>query len=170
MNNAKRLLIAATLLIVAVALLALPRGSATGSQDMAGMQHSADANEAVPAFHADPPKDTLPQTMEPSLFQDILIFNAYAVAGRVEKVLYQQPCYCHCDKAHGHGSLLDCFVSKHGSGCGICQKEVFYSYEQTHRGKTPAQIRDGIIRGDWNKVDLAKYKKAYLPPANTLSN
>ena len=33
-------------------------------------------------------------------------------------------------------------------------------------GKTPAQIRDGIIRGDWQKVDLAKYQKDYLPPVS----
>jgi hypothetical protein len=102
--------------------------------------------------------------MEPSLFTDKLIFNAYVVAGRVKKVLYQQPCYCHCDRSQGHGSLLDCFVSRHGSGCKICMKEAFYSYEQTRRGKKPEQIREGIMRGDWEKVDLAKYQKVYLPP------
>jgi len=46
-------------------------------------------------------------------------------------------------------------------------KEAFYSYEQTRKGKTPSQIREGIIRGDWQKVDTAKYAKAYLPPANS---
>jgi hypothetical protein len=45
-------------------------------------------------------------------------------------------------------------------------KEAFYSYEQTRKGKTPAQIREAIIRGDWQKVDLAKYQRAYLPPAS----
>jgi hypothetical protein len=101
------------------------------------------------------------------LFQEIGIFNAYTVAARIKKVLYQQPCYCHCDKSQGHGSLLDCFVSRHGSGCNICMSEAFYAYEQTHKGKTATQIREGIVKGDWQKVDLAKYNKAYLPPVNT---
>ena len=51
--------------------------------------------------------------------------------------------------------------------CDICQKEVFYSYEQTHKGKSPTQIREAIMRGDWQKLDLAKYSKEYLPTANT---
>lgn len=120
--------------------------------------------EPVPAFHAAPPTESLPRTMEASLFTDKLVFNAYVVAGRVKKVLYQEPCYCHCDKSQGHRSLLDCFLSRHGSGCDICMKEAFYSYEQTRKGKTPAEIREGIVRGDWQKVDLAKYQRDYLPP------
>jgi hypothetical protein len=159
---------ATTLLAGSIALLALPQFAAPSPQDMAGMQHGANPDEPTPAFHAKAPAptDAMPSTMEPSLFQEIGVFNAYAVAGRIKKVLYQQPCYCHCDKSQGHGSLLDCFVSRHGSGCNICMAETFYSYEQTHKGKTPAQIREGIVKGEWQKVDLAKYNKAYLPPAN----
>jgi hypothetical protein len=123
--------------------------------------------EPVPAFHAESPAGELPPTMEPSIYSDKLVFNAYVVAGRSKKVLYQQPCYCHCDRGHGHGSLLDCFVGRHGSGCDICQKEAFYAYEQTRKGKTPKQIRESIMRGDWQKVELAKYEKDYLPPLST---
>jgi hypothetical protein len=97
--------------------------------------------------------------MSPALFVDIAVQNAYAVAARVKKVLYQQPCYCHCDQSQGHGSLLDCFVSRHASGCDICVREAFYSFEQTGKGKTGAQIRAAIINGDWQSVDLAKYQK-----------
>ena len=78
-------------------------------------------------------------------------------------VLYQQPCFCHCDRSQGHGSLLDCYVGSHATGCEICQQEAFYSYEQTHQGKTPAQIREGIMRGDWQAVDTVKYAKGRLP-------
>jgi hypothetical protein len=35
-------------------------------------------------------------------------------------------------------------------------KEVIYSYEQTKKGQTPAQIRAGIERGDWQTVDMEK--------------
>jgi hypothetical protein len=33
-------------------------------------------------------------------------------------------------------------------------KEVFYAYQQTKLKKTPAQIRDGIIKGEWEQIDL----------------
>ena len=33
-------------------------------------------------------------------------------------------------------------------------KEVYYAYQQTKMKKTPSQIRDGIIRGDWKAIDL----------------
>jgi Protein of unknown function with PCYCGC motif len=156
--------VTALFLTIAAGLLVLPQFAASPSQQMSG---APAADEATPAFHAKPPQDALPPTMEASLFTDIPTFNAYVVAGRIKKVLYQQPCYCHCDRSQGHGSLLDCYVSRHATGCDICQKEDFYAYEQTHRGKTPAQIREGIIRGDWQKVDTAKYASNYLPPQNS---
>jgi hypothetical protein len=126
-------------------------------------QTSGPSSEPTPAFHAQPPLGELPPTMDPAIYSDKLVFNAYVVAGRIKTVLYQQPCFCHCDRAHGHGSLLDCFVGRHGSGCDICEKEAFYSYEQTHKGKSPTEIREAILRGDWQKVDLAKYEKDSLP-------
>jgi hypothetical protein len=39
-------------------------------------------------------------------------------------------------------------------------KEVFYTYEQTKRKKTPAQIRAGIIKGDWKSIDLESAAKS----------
>jgi Protein of unknown function with PCYCGC motif len=116
----------------------------------------------VPAFHNEAPTGALPTTMSPDNFPDPLVQNAYALAAHVKKVLYQEPCYCHCDRSQGHESLLDCFVSKHGAGCGVCLREDLYSYEQTRKGKTPAQIRAGIIQGEWQSVDVSKYQ---TPPA-----
>jgi hypothetical protein len=112
----------------------------------------------VPAYHAQSPQGTLPSTMSPEEFADPLVKNAYAAAARVRKALYQQPCYCHCDRSQGHESLLDCFASKHGSGCGTCMLEALYTYEQTRKGKPPSQIRAGIERGEWKTVDLKKYQ------------
>jgi hypothetical protein len=119
---------------------------------------AAQSGEPVPAYHDHLPPGPLPATMNPADFENPVVKNAYRLAARVEKVLYKQPCYCHCDRSEGHGSLLDCYVSKHASMCDICLREAFYSYEQTRKGKTPQQIRTGIIRGDWQKVDLAKYE------------
>jgi hypothetical protein len=127
-------------------------------------QAAAQSEEPVPAYHAQPPTEALPETMDPAQFDDPVVKNAYALAAKVRKVLYQQPCYCHCDRAHGHGSLLDCFTSSHGSMCNICLGEALYSNQQTRAGKTPTQIREGIERGDWQHVDLAKYKKYPMRP------
>jgi len=163
----RKFLVAAGVLIAAAAyLLLMPQFAASPSHPITGLSGSAQMDgEPTPAFHAKAPVDALPSTMDPSLFPDVLTFNAYTVAGRTKKVLYQQPCYCHCDRSQGHGSLLDCFVSRHGAGCDICLKEDFYAYEQAHSGKTAAQIRKGIIHGEWQRVDTAKYAKDHLPPA-----
>ena len=121
-------------------------------------QLAQSTEEPVPAFHSQPPQGQLPETLSPSQFANVVVQNAYILAARVRKVLYQQPCYCHCDRSQGHTSLLDCFASKHGAGCGVCMREAIYSYEQSNRSKTPAQIRAGIERGEWQQVDMSKYQ------------
>jgi hypothetical protein len=152
-----------------IGLIALPQHAASRSpitaqrQSMPGMdmQQSADV-ESVPAFHTQLPAGPLPETLDPELFTNFVVQSAYRVAARVKKLLYQQPCYCHCDQSQGHGSLLDCFAGKHGSLCNICMAEDFYTYEQSRKGKTAPQIRDGILQGEWKNVDLSKYNQ---PPA-----
>jgi hypothetical protein len=143
----------------ALLVLMLPPGARLNAK-----QAARQSEEPVPAYHAQPPTGALPETMDATQFDNPVIKNAYALAAKVKKVLYQQPCYCHCDRAHGHGSLLDCFASTHGSMCNVCMGEALYSYEQTRAGRNPAQIREGIERGDWQHVDLAKYKKYPMKP------
>ena len=116
------------------------------------------ADSSVPAYHISLPKGRLPTTMDPALFDEPIVRNAYLVVSRTKRILYQQPCYCHCDQHQGHTSLLDCFVSRHGSACDICVREALYSYEQSRKGKTAAQIREGIVRGEWQSVNLSKYE------------
>jgi hypothetical protein len=143
-------------LVLGFVLMALPeRAAAPASQ--------SNNPEPVPAFHSEVPKGPLPATLDPGQFSDVLVQNAYALAARVKRVLYQQPCYCHCDRSQGHGSLLDCFAGKHAAECGVCIRESLYSYEQTKKGKTPAQIRDGIEKGEWQQVDLSKYQTPIAP-------
>ena len=124
----------------------------------AASQLAQSAEESVPAFHSQPPQGQLPETLSPSQFANVVVQNAYILAAHIRKVLYQQPCYCHCDRSQGHTSLLDCFASKHGAGCGVCMREAIYSYEQSNKGKTAAQIRAGIERGEWQQVDMSKYQ------------
>ena len=115
---------------------------------------------AVPAFNAGPPlKGT---KLPPILGRDQLWgddsqqpyqLHAYELAAKIPAVLHQQPCYCYCDRM-GHNSLHSCFENTHGAGCDICLKELYYSYSQHRKGKTAAQIRKGIIAGNWRQVNL----------------
>ena len=153
MQTRREWLMGAALFAAALLVVLLPYGA-----DLHAGQSGSQADEPVPAYHSQPPAGALPDTLDPARFDNPVIKNTYALAGKVKKVLYQQPCYCHCDRAHGHGSLLDCFTSTHGSMCNICLGEALYSYEQTRKGKTAAQIREGIQNGQWQKVDAAKYQ------------
>jgi hypothetical protein len=146
---------------VAVALAFVPLAETSGSPRQDGAPQAA--ADDMPAYHAQAPTGDLPETMNPERFSQPLVQNAYAVAAKIKKTLYQQPCYCHCDRSKGHTSLLDCFASEHGSGCGTCIYEDLYSYEQVRKGKTAKQIREGIIKGEWKSVDATKYQQP--PPA-----
>jgi len=155
MHRTRLLFGGSVLVLTALALVLLPEHA---NSQAAGDAAQSAAAEPIPAFHNAAPTGPLPETLSPSLFQDALAQNAYTLAARVKKVLYQQPCYCHCDRSQGHGSLLDCFTGHHAAVCGTCEREAFYSYEQTQKRKTPAQIREGIERGDWEKMDVTKYE------------
>ena len=119
----------------------------------------------VPAYNNGPLKPgeaapILPQDQRHGeLFQQAYQVRAYELAAKIPNVLNQMPCYCYCERI-GHRSLHTCFESTHGAHCGICMKEVFYAYEQTKLKKTPAEIRAGMIRGEWQAIDLDKAAKA----------
>lgn len=138
-----------------ITLLTMPREAASR-----GSQNAGKSDEPTPAYHSQVPAGALPQTMDPASFENPMVQNAYALAAKVKRVLYQQPCYCHCDRSIGHESLLDCFASKHAAVCDVCIREGVYAYEQTQKKKTAAQIRAGIERGEWQQVDLSKYETA----------
>ena len=80
--------------------------------------------------------------------------HAYELAAKIPAVLHQQPCYCYCDRGMGHNSLHSCFEGTHGAQCSVCLKEAYYSYSMHQKGKTAAQIRQGIIKGEWKQVNL----------------
>ena len=118
------------------------------------------SQEGVPAYNAAPPAKG--EKLPPLLGKDDLWGNnarydyqthAYELAKKIQPVIYQQPCYCHCDHI-GHKSLHSCFENTHGAECDVCQKELYYSYAQTKAGKSAKQIREGIIKGEWRQVDL----------------
>jgi hypothetical protein len=114
----------------------------------------------VPAFHSAPPAKgaKLPPILtKANLWGDDAKYSfqthAYELAAKIQNVLYQQPCYCYCDRM-GHKSLHTCFEGTHGAKCETCMKELYYSYQQSKAGKKAKEIRDGIIAGDWKQIDL----------------
>src|SRR5256885_16641270 len=149
MNPSRKIvMVVGAIAVAAVALLAVPRGAES---------RGAQGNEPTPAYHSQVPQGALPETMDPAAFNNPIVQNAYALAAKVKRVLYQQPCFCHCDRSIGHESLLDCSVGKHAAVCDVCMKEALYAYEQTMKKKTAMQIRDGILHGGWQEVGTCKY-------------
>jgi hypothetical protein len=80
--------------------------------------------------------------------------HVYQQAAHIGNVLYQLPCNCRCDRALGHTSLRSCYEGLHGTECSTCAKEALYAYRLTKAGKTPAEIRVGIARHEYESIDL----------------
>jgi len=123
------------------------------------ISQQAQEETRVPAFNPPPAKGA---ELAPILGKDQLWGNneqypyqshAYELAAKIPNVIYQQPCYCYCDRM-GHKSLHSCFENTHGAQCSTCMKEVYYSYQMSKQHKTAAQIRKGIIAGEWKQIDL----------------
>jgi Protein of unknown function with PCYCGC motif len=121
---------------------------------------SAEDEVRMPAFHRAPPPRA--RKLPPILGRDQLWgandqaryqSRAYELAARIDGVLYQQPCYCYCDRM-GHESLRSCFEDTHGAQCSTCMKELYYSYQMTKQHKNADEIRKRVIRGEWKQIDL----------------
>jgi hypothetical protein len=117
----------------------------------------------VPAYHASAPLkvSALPPILSGAQltgehFKYPWQVHAYQLAAKVSSVIYQLPCNCRCDRALGHTSLRSCYETAHSTECDTCAKEGFYAYQQTKAGKTPAEIRAGIARHDYESIDLDK--------------
>jgi hypothetical protein len=109
-------------------------------------------------YHDEPPKDPLPAPLDPAQFtENKAAFVTYSIAAKIREVLYQEPCYCPCVRQRGHKSLLDCFMDQHGVRCEICHKEAIFAYEQSKAGRTPAEIRLAMEKGDAWKIDVKDY-------------
>ena len=117
----------------------------------------------VPAYHPSAPLNlsALPKIMSGSQltgghFRYPWQTHVYQQVAKVSRVVYQLPCNCRCDRALGHTSLRSCFENAHGTECSTCAQEGFYAYQQTKLGKTPAEIRAGIARHEYESIDLDK--------------
>lgn len=139
------------MLLVVLALIAM---TACTSDNPTATQTAPDPDQPpVPAhFQNEGDAQPLPETMDAKLFSDPRLARVYEIAKRIPEVLAQQPCYCYCDRGHGHRSLLDCQRDNHSAGCTVCRKEVLLADRLTRMGLSAKEIRASIIRGDWKNV------------------
>jgi hypothetical protein len=134
---------------------------ALGFATVAGYAQWSNPADDVPAYHPAAPdkKADLPPILSGAeltgpYFRYPWQVEVYKEAAKVPNVLYQLPCYCRCDRALGHTSLHSCFAGTHGAICSTCAKEGAYAYKMTRLGKTPAEIRAGIERKEYEQIDL----------------
>jgi hypothetical protein len=152
-------LVIVLLLLVAVIVVAYRSGNQQPARTSfpAAADHSSHDSHAqisnqqfaatgrVPAyFETAPDISTLPPTLSPNLFTGNKRL-AYQAAKEIPETLAQLPCYCHCDRGHGHKSLHSCFESEHGENCGICIGEALMAHNLQKRGMKVAEIRQQII-------------------------
>jgi hypothetical protein len=128
---------------------------------VAGYAQWSNPGDDVPAYNALPPRagTHLPAILAGSQltgenFRYPWQVQVYHEAAKVPAVIHQLPCYCRCDRALGHNSLHSCFEGLHGAECSTCAKEAHYAYVMTKQGKTVKEIREGIIRKDYERIDL----------------
>jgi len=155
MNSKSFSAVCFSLAVTALFIASPVHAQSTPSSDAA--QSATPAKPPLPPYHDSAPKTGLPATQDPKQFPEIETQNIYALAAKEKAVLYQEPCFCHCNREVGHESLLDCFVDTHAAGCLLCKKEAVLAYDESKQGKTAAQIRQDIIDGKWKAVDLSKY-------------
>lgn len=156
----KKLLIALVLLLVAAVVVVMRSGnqpvapttpvahvhdqSPTPDRAGYGMGDYA-ATGRIPAYYGTVPDiSSLPPTLSPDIFTGNIKL-AYQAAKDIPQILAQLPCYCHCDRGHGHKSLHSCFESEHGENCGICIGEALMAHTLKRQGLTAVQIRERVI-------------------------
>ena len=115
--------------------------------------NGSERHSALPFFESAEAAQPYPETLSPSRFGKGHTARAYQAAKDIPGVLAQQPCYCFCT-SEGHKSLLDCFTSNHAAGCTICQQEALFAERLNREGKTAAEIRQAIARGEWRQQPL----------------
>ncbi|MFN0104124.1 MAG: CYCXC family (seleno)protein [Bryobacteraceae bacterium] len=107
----------------------------------------------IPAhYQSEREAQPLTPTLSAKLFSDPKMARIYDIAQRIPAILAQQPCYCYCDRGHGHRSLLDCQRDNHSASCAVCRKEVLLADRLSRMGLNAKEIRASIIRGDWKQV------------------
>jgi len=118
------------------------------------------ADEAVPAYHAQAPQENVPAKMIPIFFTDTPSCRTLTQWRQKSKRRFTNRALLllfNCDRSSRPTTICGLLCQQHGSGCGTCIYEDFLHFEQLGKGKTAAQIRAAIIKGEWKSVDATKY-------------
>jgi hypothetical protein len=90
--------------------------AAAASHDSHATPATTEIAQNIPHYFEDPEQaKPFPKTLDPDSMKTAAAKQAYAAAKRIPEVLAQQPCYCFCDRGHGHGSLLHCHIDNHSA-------------------------------------------------------
>lgn len=105
-------------------------------------------DEEAQARHPAPRSDVSARQVAPAARYSSAprIASVYRIAARVPSVLDGLYCYCHCARHAGHRSLLTCFETDHGAGCGTCLEEASMAYRLTQDGKDLQEVRRAVDR------------------------
>lgn len=81
-------------------------------------------------------------TLDPAIYTDPYIKEAYTIAREIPGALDKIFCYCYCalNPQFKHKSLLTCYVDDHGAKCGICMRQAVVTKQLTAQGKKPEEI------------------------------
>jgi hypothetical protein len=117
---------------------------------IAGLRSAEHGGTALitPPYYQQPPAH-LAAVLQSKWFSDAETKASYEAASTYSQLFAQLPCYCHCERTHGHKSLLSCFADAHGAECSICRREALFARSEARKGKPVIQIREEIIRGLW---------------------
>jgi hypothetical protein len=154
MRSEKKFIAAITLIVCLIAAFSAcnradshtAQHQSGGAQGAQGAQASSAASKVrIPAhFTEAPPLASLNPTLSPADFTGN-VKKAYQVAKEIPQTLAQLPCFCECDRGHGHKSLHSCFEDEHAAGCGICTDSALLASELKQQGKSDAEIRNNLI-------------------------
>lgn len=98
--------------------------------------------------------------VSPDNFQ-LPIRLGYSAAAKFPDIISKLFCYCGCDQANNHDSLLTCFRSDHGADCQICQEEAIVASQLASRSCSLKEIQ-AKIESSFGKKYPFKQPSAYL--------
>jgi hypothetical protein len=108
--------------------------------------YSAFAPPALAAEHPHPRAGVTAERVQPPAryAADPRVAQVYAEVAEIAEVVDGIYCYCRCEEHSGHYSLLTCFESDHGAGCGTCLGQAHLAYTMTQQGASLDQIRQAV--------------------------
>jgi hypothetical protein len=94
-------------------------------------------------------------TLDPAQFANAEagVQQAYEIARKYPATLDRIHCFCECAESpmFQHKTLLTCFTSTHGAGCGICIGEARLAAELKEKGVPDDEIKvtvESVFRTD----------------------